>query len=139
MRKAGAAGKAEVALAQDALARSKNPDVKSFAQKLVDDHTKTNNELAQLASSKGVTIPGEPDESAKKMKEQLDTFRGANFDQGFVMQTIKDHQEAVAMFDSASKNVTDPDVKNFAARTLPSLQQHLAMAQDLETKVTRKR
>ena len=135
VEKAGKGGKAETALAQDAVAHATNPDVKSFAQKLVDDHSNANTQLAQLASTKGVTIPSEMEVKATKAKERLEKLTGKSFDEAFVKQMVEDHKDTIKLFEEASKSATDNDVKSFATSTLPTLQQHLKMAEDLEKKV----
>jgi len=132
---AGKGGKAEVELAQDALAHAQNADVKSFAQKLVDDHTKANDELSQYATAHGVTIPSEMEGKAKEAKERLMKLTGKNFDQAFVKQMVEDHQSTIKAFEDESKNGTDADLKSWVDKTLPTLRDHLKMAQDLEKKV----
>ena len=132
---AGKGGKAEVDVAQDALAHAQNADVKSFAQKLVDDHTKANDELSQYATAHGVTIPSEMEGKAKEAKERLMKLTGKNFDQAFVKQMVDDHTSTIKAFEDESKNGTDADLKSWVDKTLPTLRDHLKMAQDLEKKV----
>jgi putative membrane protein len=132
---AGKGGKAEVELAQDALNHATNADVKSFAQKLVDDHTKANGELEQFATSHGVTIPTEVESKAKEVKERLMKLTGKSFDQAFVKQMVDDHTNVIKAFEDESKNGTDADLKAWVDKTLPALRDHLKMAQDLQKKV----
>jgi putative membrane protein len=132
---AGKGGKAEVEVAQDALAHAQNADVKSFAQKLVDDHTKANSELETFATSHGVTLPSEAQGKMKEAKERLMKLTGKNFDQAFVKQMIEDHTDTIKAFEDESKNGTDTDLKSWVDKTLPTLRDHLKMAQDLQKKV----
>ncbi len=131
----GKGGKAEVELAQDALNHATNADVKSFAQKLVDDHTKANGELEQFATSHGVTIPTEVQSKAKEVKERLMKLTGKSFDQAFVKQMVDDHTSTIKAFEDESKNGTDADLKAWVDKTLPALRDHLKMAEDLAKKV----
>lgn len=135
---AGKGGKAEVELAQDAVTHAQNADVKSFAQKLVDDHTKANGELEQYATGHGVTIPSEMEGKAKEAKERLAKLTGKSFDQAFVKQMVEDHTSTIKAFEDESKNGTDADLKAWVDKTLPTLREHLKMAQDLEKKLGKK-
>lgn len=132
---AAKAGKAEVELGQDALKHATNAEVKSFAQKIIDCHTKAGDELAKIAASKGVTLPTEARAGFKEAKERLMKLTGASFDQAFTQQMTDDHESAIKDFDDAAHNATDADVKAFAAKTLPVLRDHLKMAQDLHAKL----
>jgi putative membrane protein len=132
---AGKGGKAEVGLASDAVQRSSNAEVKAFAQKIVDDHTKANDKLTTIATGKGVTIPDEVPPDATAAKEKLAKLTGKSFDQAFAKQMVDDHTKTIAKFEDESKNGADPEVKAFADDTLPALREHLKMSQDLQTKV----
>lgn len=128
-------GKAEVELAQDGVSHATNADVKSFAQKLVDDHTKANGELEAFGTSHGVTATAEVEAKAKEVKERLMKLTGKSFDQAFVKQMVDDHTGTIKAFEDESKNGTDNDLKAWVDKTLPTLRDHLKMAQDLQKKV----
>ena len=134
----GKGGKAEVELAQDALSHAENADVKSFAQKLVDDHTKANGELETYATGHGVTIPSEMEGKMKEAKERLMKLTGKNFDQAFVKQMVEDHTSTIKAFEDESKKGTDTDLKAWVDKTLPTLRDHLKMAENLQKKVGKK-
>ena len=135
----GKAGKAEVDVAQDAVTHAQNADVKAFAQKLVDDHTKANNELSQLAATKGVTLPSEIQGTMKEAKERLLKLTGRNFDQAFIKQMIDDHTHTIKEFEDESKLAgADADVKKWVDDTLPALRDHLAKAKELQAKIGKK-
>jgi putative membrane protein len=108
--------------------------VKTFAQQMVDDHTKAGSELSSLASAKGVTLPKDPSLTQKAKLKVLSAMDGTRFDKQYA-QTIgvAAHEDAVKLFQKASKEAKDPDVKDFATKTLPTLQHHLQMAKDLKT------
>lgn len=136
MVKAAEAGNAEVAASKVALEKSSNPDVKQFAQKMIDDHTQVGDQLKQLASSKDVSLPSDPSMGQRAKIAVLDKLSGATFDKRYAsMIGVSAHEDAVKLFQKASTSAQDPDVKNFAAKTLPGLQEHLQMATDLKAKV----
>lgn len=132
----GKAGKAEVDVAQDAVTHAADADVKAFAQKLVDDHIKANDELAKLAAGKGVTLPSEMEAKMKEAKERLMKLTGKSFDQAFIKQMVEDHTSLIKKFEDKSKESgVDADLKKFVDDTLPKLRDHLAKANELETKL----
>jgi putative membrane protein len=135
MKNAAEAGMAEVQLGQLAAQKATSADVKSFGQHMVDDHTKANDQLKRLAAQKGVTLPDSPSMMQKHDVDRLSKMSGADFDRAFMDQMVKDHKKVVAEFDKASKGSKDSDVKSFASSTLPTLQDHLQMAQTLDSTV----
>jgi len=135
----GKAGKAEVDVAQDAVTHATNADVKSFAQKLVDDHTKANDDLAKLAASRGVTLPSEMEAKMKEAKERLMKVTGKSFDQAFIKQMVDDHTSLIKKFEDKSKETgVDADLKKFVDDKLPVLREHLKTAKGLQTKLGKK-
>jgi putative membrane protein len=131
MMTAGGAGVAEVELGRLAVGRASSADVKAFAQMMVDDHTKANGELSGLASQKGVTLPADPPPPAKAAKDHLSTLSGAAFDKAYMDHMVKDHEKAVALFTKEASSGKDGDTKDWASKTLPTLQQHLAKAREV--------
>jgi putative membrane protein len=128
-------GLAEVKLGEMGQAKTGNADVKAFATQMVTDHGKANAELKTLADNKKVEVATEPTMVAKAHAKLLDAKTGADFDRAFAEAMVKDHKNAVEAFEKASKDATDTDVKNFAAKTLPTLKMHLSMAEELNKKV----
>lgn len=135
LQSAARMGKAEVEVAQDGVAHATNPEVKALAQKMVDDHTKANTEAASFASSRGVELPEVTDANLAKVKERMAKLTGSNFDQAFVNQLVADHKDAVQKFQDGSAKIADADLKAWVDKTLPVLQDHLKMAQDLQAKI----
>lgn len=132
LKDAALAGMAEVESSQLALQKATDPTVKSFAQKMVDDHTKANEELKALAQSKGVELPDEPSLMQKGKLKALSTADGADFDKRYAENMgVEAHADTVKLFQKAAKDAKDPDVKAFAANKLPTLQDHLRMAHAL--------
>lgn len=132
VRDAAAASKAEVALGTLAGSQASNPAVKAFGQKMVDDHAKAYDELAQTAAGKGVTVPTEPTAAQKRTAARLAKLSGPQFDKEFATVMVSDHKKAIALFHHEATNGRDADLKALASKTLPTLQDHLKMAQQLE-------
>lgn len=129
VQSAAEAGMFEVQAGQLAVSKASDPQVKGFAQMLVDQHTQANNELTQIASAKGLELPPAPKHSQRREIDKLNKRNGADFDQHFVREAgVKAHQQAVKDFEKASKDLQDADLKAFAQKTLPVLQNHLAAA-----------
>ncbi|HZR37513.1 MAG TPA: DUF4142 domain-containing protein [Nevskia sp.] len=125
------AGLAEVAAGQLAAQQAADPRVRQFAQQMVKDHSRANQELQALARQKGVTLPTAPDAKHQQVLQELKTKRGTAFDKAYVQAQLSDHKDAVSLFDVASGS-TDPDVSAFASKTLPVLRHHLQMAESLQ-------
>src|SRR3954447_17890763 len=133
--KAAQGGLAEVELGQLAASKGSNDAVKQFGQKMADDHGKANDELKSLAQQKNITLPTEPDAKSKAEKSRLDKLSGDAFDKAYMAHMVKDHKKDVAEFQKESTSGKDSDVKQWAGKTLPTLQDHLKMAQDTASKV----
>ena len=139
LQKAAEGGKMEVELGNLALQRASNADVKTFAQRMVDDHTKANQQLEELASRKGITLKEREGAAAKQTMAKLSKLSGEAFDREYAKDMVKDHEKDVAEFRAATK-LRDPDIKEFATQTLPTLQEHLEMAKKLpQTAATSRR
>ena len=130
-------GAMEVYLGKLAAEKATNADVKTFAQKMVDDHTKANDHsgIKELAKSKGYEIKFDPGDKQQKMFDKLNKLSGDDFDKEYVNMMVKDHEKAVKEFDEQSKSADDADLKKFAGDTLPTLQDHLKMIQDIQSKL----
>lgn len=124
-------GMAEVELGRLAGEKAQSSEVKQFAQTLVQDHSRANDELKTLARNKNITLPGEVDSKHKATHARLEKLSGAAFDRAYMQAMVDDHQKDVAAFRTESKGGKDPDVKAWASKTLPTLEQHLKQAQEL--------
>ncbi len=123
---------AEMQTGKIAQARAENREVKNFGKLMADDHGKGYQDVVQLAKAKGISLPGEPDAAHWRQVDKLKTLSGAEFDRQYMAAMVKDHEKDVKAFQKMSRGAKDPDVKTFAAKTLPTLQGHLAMARDLK-------
>ena len=124
IHEAAAGGMAEVELGRLAADKASSPDVKQFGQRMVDDHGKANDELKSLASQKGVTLPSSPDAAQKSTQARLSKLSGDAFDRAYMQDMVKDHDKDVAAFKRASTTAADADLKAWAAKTLPTLEEH---------------
>lgn len=129
IEKAAHAGLAEVELGKLAEKKAANDHCKSMASQIVSDHNKLNNDLQALATRKGVTIATEPALTAKASLKLLEQSDGEKFDDKFNKKVIADHKDAVELFEKASKESKDADVKAFADNALPTLKKHLETAE----------
>lgn len=133
--KASADGLAEVNLARLALQNSTNADVRKFAQRMLDDHTKTNQQLNALADRALIRPAAQMDEKARQLYERLSRLRGAEFDRAYAEAMAKDHDEAVSLFEKESKDLKNKDLKEFASKTLDTLKEHKDLAHKLADQV----
>ena len=134
--KAAQGGMAEVELGQLASQRASDPQVKQFAERMVADHGKANDQLKQIASSKNVTLPTDVPAAEKRERDRLAKLSGAQFDREYMSHMTSDHKKDTSLFRSAAKSAKDSEVKQFASTTLPTLEEHLQMAQSI-TKSTK--
>jgi putative membrane protein len=122
---------AEVELGKLATQKAASDAVKQFGQKMVDDHSKANDQLKQVASKENITIPDSLDSKHQSRIEKLSKLSGPEFDKAYIKDQVKDHKQDVSEFKSEANNGSDPNIKQFASNTLPILEQHLTMAKDL--------
>ena len=134
-REAAVGGLAEVELGNLAKEKASSTDVKQFADRMVTDHGKANDELKQWAQQKKVTLPTAIDPKNKATRDRLAKLSGDAFDKAYMRDMVLDHQHDVAAFKHEAASGKDPDLKAWAAKTLPTLQDHLKMAQDAAGKV----
>ena len=135
MRQAANDGMAEVEHGRLAAKNASSADVKQFGQQMVDDHGKANGELKGLASKKSVTLPATMDAKHQAMQDKLAKMTGASFDSAYMAHMVAAHAQAVALFQKEAKGGADPDAKAWAAKTLPTLQEHHKMAQSIHAKL----
>jgi len=135
VHEAAIGGMAEVELGQLASGKASSAEVKQFAQRMVADHSKANTELKSLAEKKGITVPTEVDAKHKQTMEKLGKLSGPAFDRAYMDEMRKDHKKDVSEFKQQSTKGSDPDLKQWAATTLPTLQDHMQMAEQTHSAV----
>jgi len=133
--KAAQGNMAEVNAGQLAAQKGTSPDVKAFGNRMVNDHGKALDELKQWATNKGFTLPADVSADQKATADKLSGKSGKDFDKTYADTMADDHEKDVKEFEKASKNAKDPDLKAWAAKTLPVIQDHLKMAKDMKAKV----
>jgi putative membrane protein len=125
-------GKAEIELGQMALKNTQDEKVRSYAERMVKDHSAADKKLKAIAAKENLQLPQSLDKEHESLKTQLQGLKGAEFDRAYVQAMAKGHDKAVALFESASQQPQMPeDLKQFAASTLPTLEQHKDMAHSL--------
>jgi len=126
-------GMAEVALGRLAGEKASNDRVKQFGERMVADHSKANDELKALAQSKSINIPADLDAKHKATQDRLSKLSGAAFDRAYIQEMVADHKKDVGEFRKESQSGKDSDVKAWAAKTLPTLEEHSKMVQDISS------
>jgi len=135
MTKAASGGMMEVELGQLAQQKGQNQAVKDFGKMMVTDHTKANDQLKQLAQQNNITLPDSMGQEQMDHVKELRDKTGAEFDQAYMDLMVSDHEEDVSLFEDASNNLENPEVKNFAATTVTTLRQHLEHAREVNQTV----
>lgn len=126
---------AEIEGSQLALEKTEDADVKEFAQMMITDHQKMVREASALAADKGVTPPDGPSVMQVTEITALKALTGGAFDAMYVNRIgVAAHESTIEMFEEASQDVQDPDIREMIAETLPKLREHLEMARALDQK-----
>jgi len=125
-------GMAEVQLGKLAEQKAASDQVKQFGKRMADDHQKANEQLKKIAANKGVNLPTDLSSSDRREYDKLQKKSGADFDREYMKEMVSDHKKDVKEFESAAKSANDPEIKSFASTTLPTLHQHLDLAQQTE-------
>ena len=131
LMEAAMGGMAEVELGRVATQRGSSEAVRSFGQRMVDDHTRANSELMSLASGLGVTPPTALDPKHAATSAKLSRLSGAGFDRAYARQMVKDHEKTVSLFQREATRGRHEQLRSFASSMLPALQEHLRMAREL--------
>ena len=134
-KEAAAGGIAEVELGKLAQTKAQNAEVKRFAQMMVAEHTKSNDELRSLAMKKNIVLPTAPEPRHQAAMQEMQNRSGAEFDRAYVDAMVRDHESAVQLFESQAQSGTDAEAKEFAVKTLPTLRQHLETIKGIKEKL----
>ena len=136
--KAADGGMAEVENGQLAQEKATNAKVKSFASMMVNDHTGANSQVKSLAAARNVQLPATVSDEHKQKKDELAKKSGAEFDRAYMDLMVSDHEKTIDLFEDASGDVKDSEVKTFADNTLPKLRMHLDSARAIRSSLDRK-
>jgi len=129
--KAATAGMEEVRLGQLAQQRGSSEAVKEFGKRMEVDHTKAGDQLRSIAQKDNMSLPGDLTHADQSTVDRLSKLSGDAFDKAFAHQMLEDHEGAVALFRREASSGQNPDMKRFAADTLPTLEDHLSHAREL--------
>ena len=135
--KAASGGMEEVALGELAAQKVQSQQVKELAQLIVQEHTAANQELMQIAQSKGIQVPQTTSPTTQTVAASMSELNGQEFDLAYVMQQHGAHLATVALFDFAANHAMDPDVKAFAQKYLPKIQAHTAKIEETAQGLTK--
>ncbi|MEO5603499.1 MAG: DUF4142 domain-containing protein [Cyclobacteriaceae bacterium] len=122
-------GLLEVQLGTLALTKASSAQVKQFAQMMVDDHTKANNELKALAQTKNISLPTVLGDDQQKRYDNLNEKTGQDFDKEYMDLMVKDHKDDIDAFEKEAENGKEAELKSWAAGKLTALRHHLEVAE----------
>jgi putative membrane protein len=125
-------GMAEVVLGNLAMQKGSGQQVKDFGAMMVKDHSAANDKLKALAKAKGISLPQGISDDEKKLETKLSSETGSGFDKAYVKAMVEDHQEDIKSFETALKELKDPELKAFATETLPTLKMHLSAIEKIQ-------
>ena len=131
IRKAAQGGMAEVKLGQLASDKASSPDVKSFGQKMVTDHTQLNDDMKPIADSMGVMLPKQVSKEDQAEYDKLNGLSGTDFDKEYVTFMVKDHHKDLREFRAESQSASDPNLKAAVEKGEKVIQEHTTMADKL--------
>ncbi|SNB47120.1 DUF4142 domain-containing protein [Geobacter sp. DSM 9736] len=132
---AASGGLMEVKGGELAQKKGQSQEVKDFGARMVTDHGKANEELKSLAQQKNITLPEKMARHHKSMIDKVSKLSGADFDKAYMRMMVKDHTKDVAAFKKAAQEAKDPDLKAWAGKTQPILEQHLEQAKGIASKL----
>lgn len=134
LRKATEGSLMEIGAARHVQEAGSNAEVKGFAGKILADHTKAHEELQKLAVQKGVVLPTEMSHDHDEMSD-MTKLAGMQLDKKYAKEMVDDHEKDVKEFRDAAKDLKDPDIRAWAQKTIPVLEDHLIKAKQLEKKL----
>ncbi len=126
---------AEIAASQLALKKSKNPEIKTYAQQMITDHQKLRSDMAPLAQQLGVTTPQPLNETHKVEAKRLAALSGDKFDKEYIKAMDLDHHKTLDMFKNEISTTSNADLKAAASQGQPVIQQHTDMADQMAQKL----
>lgn len=118
--------------AHHAAVRARNDQVRQFGQRMVDDHSRANQQLQQIAASNGIPLPSGPDRKHHVKAQELQSLSGARFDRAYMHDMVEDHRKDIALFEKEAKRGRNADLRQFAEHTLPTLREHYDLAKRTE-------
>ncbi|KJS30990.1 MAG: hypothetical protein VR64_12945 [Desulfatitalea sp. BRH_c12] len=138
VEKAAKGGLMEVQLGTIAAQRARSSEVKQFGQMMVDEHSKANQQLMEIAAQKNIHLPRQLDSDQQEMIQDFSKKSGSEFDSEYMNHMVDDHQEDIDVFKEQAEDGRDPALKQFASTTVPKLEKHLQKAKQIEQKMNEK-
>jgi putative membrane protein len=129
-------GMAEIAECRLALQKSTDPAVKSFAERMIKDHSSIDDAIVSLAQAKHYKLPDSPNLKQKASYDLLKARSGAGFDQAFMKHNVSDHEKDIKDFKKEADGSSDADIRSFASATLKTLQEHLELSRKVNSEIT---
>ena len=136
MRDAASGNRMEVELGQVASRRSENARVKEFGQRMVDDHEQANQQLMSLARAQQVDVQAGMTEKHQKHVQHLSALQGREFDEAYMKMMVTDHQEVIRNYEEQSRTAQNAELRKYAEKTLPTLREHLRMAEEIQRELS---
>jgi putative membrane protein len=139
LAKALQGGNKEVMLGREALLKASHSDVKKFARRMIDDHSKANQELMNIAKDMKVAIVTEASKADRELAGRLAKATGDDFDRQYMKHMVEDHEQEAAEFEAYAKEGKNEKLRSFAAKTLPTVREHLRLAREINAKLKLKK
>lgn len=136
IKEAAQGGLMEVQLGKLAQEKAADEKVKQYGKRLEQDHSKANDELKKIASDKGVQLSNDLDSKHKSKLDKLAKLSGADFDKRYIDAMVSDHKEDIKKFQRVLEKTKDAELKKFAGQTLPTLKEHLQLAESTAQRKT---
>jgi putative membrane protein len=127
----------EVKIGEVAKTKAANDLVKKFAEKMVTDHTKVNEEMAKIAQALALTGTDKMNEKDQKEFDHLNGLSGSEFDKAYMDHMVKGHEKSVKLFKRAGTEAKNAQLKELATKTLPTIEEHLKMAKEVQQQVSK--
>jgi len=138
VQKAASGNRREIHLGKLAAERASNAEVKSFAERMVKDHQKAQKDLEHAVKSASLTMPHREKGEHDKEHSKFEKLKGADFDSAYMTCMVEDHEKAAALYEKATKEVKNAELRKYAASTLPVVREHLKMAKEISGRLSRK-
>jgi len=125
----------EIDIAKMVVQKSTELAVKDFANRMVTDHTQASQKLASVAEMNGVTLPTEASATERNQKSELEKLSGAQLNDAYLRDELQGHKETISAFESEIEHGQNQEAKNYAEQTLPTLQDHIRIAENVAGKL----
>ncbi len=137
-QKAYSGGMLEIQLGKLAQQKASSEKVKQFGERMVADHSNANKELKDIADKNNISLPDNMLDENKDVYDKLNKYNGAKFDKEYMDQMVMDHKKVISDFEGAVKNADNQDIKQWVINTLPTVKQHLKMAEQIRKSLNSK-